>query len=460
MTKPAGPSLRVKLMVSFSLVSVLGIGLAALLSHWVTVREFERFFQEKNRSEFAAAAAAHYRLRGDWTGVREVLRGQPRWVGADRRSPPPNFALVDVGGTVVSPAAPYRLGEHLADGVVLTGQAVLLEGVRIGTVLDGARKPTLSDRERQFLASTDRSLVLAALGSVALALTLAAMLARGLVQPLRNLTQAIRNMASGNPSQELSVRSTDELGELTQAFNQMSRAVARSDAARRQMTADIAHDLRTPLTVISGYLEGLRDGLLQPTPARFEALHTETQHLTRLVEDLRQLSLADAGELSLHAQMVAPSVLLDRLVDAFGPQAMAAGLALTSDCAARLPALCVDLERMVQAMSNLVANALRHTPRGGNVVLSARRDDDGNVLEVWDDGEGIPEDDLSRIFDRSYRSDAARTRVGSESGLGLAIARSIVQAHGGTLVAKSAGRGQGSRFTICLPDAGAPAQSR
>lgn len=453
MTMFAGRSLRLKLMVSFSLVSVLGIGLAAFLAHWVTVREFERFFQEKNRGEFAAAAAAHYQMRGGWVGVRDVLRGQPRLVGADRRAPPPNFALADAQGSVISPSAPYRIGERVPDATLAAGQAVLVDGMRIGTVLDGARKPTLSDRETQFLASTDRALALAALGSVALALALAAMLARGLVRPLRHLTQAISNMAAGIPHQELPVSSTDELGELTQAFNQMSSAVARSDAARRQMTADIAHDLRTPLTVISGYLEGLRDGLLRPTAARFEALHIEAQHLTRLVEDLRVLSLADAGELSLHNQVVAPSLLLERLVDAFGPQAEAAGLSLTSDGAAGLPDVCVDLERMVQAMANLVANALRHTPRGGNIVLAARHDDEATVLEVRDDGEGIPEEDLSRIFDRFYRADAARERAATESGLGLAIARSIVQAQGGTLVARSAGRGRGSTFTIRLPDA-------
>jgi len=247
------------------------------------------------------------------------------------------------------------------------------------------------------------------------------------------------------------VRSQDELGELATAFNQMSSDLARANALRRQMTADIAHDLRTPLTVITGYLESLRDGVLKPSPGRFDAMYSEAQHLQRLVEDLRTLSLADAGELPLNRRPTSPRALLEELAAAYEHRAAQAGVTLQVRANHYIPLIQVDPDRIKQVLSNLISNALRYTPTGGQISLTATRHDDQVLLSVQDSGMGITPEALPHIFERFYRGDPARPGQEGESGLGLAIARSIVKMHGGRIWAES-DPGAGSTFIIALPN--------
>jgi signal transduction histidine kinase len=443
-------SLALKLVLAFGVVSVFGIGLADLLAHQVTVRQFEQVFLDMNRADYIAVVTDYYRTRGSWDGVDDAIRRQSQRRPGE--SPPPSpFGLADAGGTVVSPAAPYRVGDRLGPDALGAGYAVEIGGKRIGTVLDAARRPTLSTREQAYLTSTNRALSLAAIGAVALAVCLGALLARGLTRPVRDLTRALEAVARGELRQELPVRSGDEVGDLTRAFNRMSADLARADALRQQMTADIAHDLRAPLSVIAGYVESMRDGVLPATPERFDAMHTEVQHLVHLVEDLRTLSLADADELPIHRQITPAHALLCRASAAFAPQAVERGVALCVEDVAAPVDIDVDPERMSQVLGNLVSNALRHTPSGGRIALSAGSRGDEVILTVADTGEGIPPEVLPHIFERLYRGDHARTDPGTESGLGLAIARSLVTAHGGIIMAASAGAGQGATFTICLP---------
>jgi len=257
-------------------------------------------------------------------------------------------------------------------------------------------------------------------------------------------------MAKGALEQSVPVRSQDELGQLAESFNQMSSDLSRATRLRRQMTADIAHDLRTPLTVITGYIEALRDGDLQPSSARFDAMHDEAQHLKRLVQDLRTLSLADAGELSLNCQPVSVPELLDRVATAHRHQAEQQQINIEVLPADALPDLEVDFDRMVQVLGNLVSNALRYTPEGGKIILSAQEQSNAVLLQVQDTGNGIPPAELPHIFNRFYRADKSRQQNEGESGLGLAIARAIVQAHGGSISAESE-VGQGTTFQILLP---------
>jgi signal transduction histidine kinase len=265
-------------------------------------------------------------------------------------------------------------------------------------------------------------------------------------------------MADGELSQNVPVDSQDELGELARAFNHMSADLSQAMAARRQMTADIAHDLRTPLTVVSGYLEALRDGDLKPTQPRFEMMYDEAQSLLRLVEDLRMLSLADAGRLTLNRVPIAPGTLLERLKATYQHAADQASVGLTLDAAPDLPAIRVDVDRMMQVLGNLMSNALRYTAAGGQIRLQARRGrteaSDGEPkrveITVADTGSGIPADAIPHIFDRFYRVDEARAQQADESGLGLAIVRSIVEAHGGRIDVASE-VGVGTTFTISLP---------
>ena len=282
-----------------------------------------------------------------------------------------------------------------------------------------------------------------------LALLLSIILARTLTKPVRELTGAIRAMARGKLGVAVLVRSRDEIGELTTAFNQMSADLARSNQLRKQMTADIAHDLRTPLTVIGGYIESLRDGVLEANPERYDVMHQGVQHLQHLVEDLRILSLADAGELKLNRQRLAPEILLEQTASAFQPQAAQKQIALQMQCEPGLPEISVDEIRIAQVLGNLMSNALRYTAEGGLIILSARRHANEISLTVADNGAGIAPEALPHIFERFYRADESRQSE-TESGLGLAITKSLVEAHGGTIAAQSAGAGKGSTFSVRL----------
>jgi signal transduction histidine kinase len=330
------------------------------------------------------------------------------------------------------------------------GIPIQIGGRVVGVVVATGLPPDRDVRQQRYQASINRAMLVAALGGVAVALLLAALLARTLTRPLRELTTATRSLAQGTLDHQVPVRSRDELGELADSFNQMSADLARANELRRQMIADIAHDLRTPLTVIVGYLESLRDGVLPATPARFETMYNEALQLQRLIDDLRTLSLADAGELSLNVQSVAPAELIEQTVEAFDHQAESKGIALQVQVEADLPAVQVDVERMAQVLGNLVSNALRHTPEGGTITLSARRQGEALLLAVQDTGAGIDPKGLPHLFERFYRGDKTRQQQGGESGLGLAIAKSLVEAHGGTIAAASEGLGQGSAFTVTL----------
>jgi len=256
-------------------------------------------------------------------------------------------------------------------------------------------------------------------------------------------------MTKGDLKQEVPVRSKDELGELAITFNKMSADIENANHLRHQMTADIAHDLRSPLSVISGYLESLRDGVLQATPERFDVLFREAQHLQRLVDDLRELSLVDSGELTINRILVTPDSLLEHLAAIYQHQAALRQIQLEVEIEPNTPEIFVDPERVGQVLGNIISNALRYTSDGGKIKLSAQRQGKEVLLSIQDNGAGIPSDVLPHVFERFYRGDNARQ--GNESGLGLAIAKEIVELHGGSLTAVSEGSGKGSCFIIRLP---------
>ena len=443
-------SLTFKLIVAFILTSVLGIGLAAVIARGVTMREFSRFVMGQQRNDFVAKAEAYYQTRGSWAGASEYFRQLNTAPPSEPDAPrPPQFVLADQNGVAVTPAQPYRSGDRIPPDKLARGAPVMVASRWVGAVIDVVRAPVLNPREAQYLASTNRALALAALAAAIIALLVGILLARNLTRPLRDLTRAIHAMMAGELKQEVPVHSDDELGELIQAFNRLSADLARSNKLRRQMTADIAHELRTPLTVIRAYVDGLRDGVFKPTRSRFEAMQMETQPLQRLVEDLRTLSQADAGELPMQRVPTSYRTLLERLAAAYAPQATARDIALPVSVGSALPDVVVDPERMIQVLGNLVTNALRYTPSSGQIALSARRQGGAVALAVADTGAGIAPEALQHVFDRFHRGDPARQQEG-ESGLGLTIAKSIAEAHGGKIEVES-GTERGTTFTVLLP---------
>jgi len=440
-------SLTVKLVLGFTLVSLVGIALVAIMAAQFTGNQFREFFENQNREALIADLGDYYRLNGSWRGI-ERISINPSFTQKYAFG----FVVVDTQGKVIlrhpntSPFARMFNRELRAE----SGIPIIVDGNLVGTYHNVGgrfdnRPPLLAQITRLYI-----SLIYASLGAVLASVFLGVLLARSLTRPLRELTEATEKVAKGDLEQQVPIRSKDELGELAASFNQMSSDLAQSRDLRRQMTADIAHELRTPLTVVLGHTEALSEGQLPPDAETFEIIYDETIRLNRLVEDLRTLSLSDAGELHLNRHRTSPGDLLERAAAARKSEAKAKDITLQIESAVELPAVNVDPDRMTQVLVNLLDNALRYTPAGGSISLSAQRIQEGVAIIVKDTGPGIPPEDLSHLFERFYRGDKSRQREEGGTGLGLAIAKSLVESQGGQIRVESQ-LGEGATFIIELP---------
>ncbi len=453
-------SLLWKLILAFLFVAVTTGALVAVFIRLSSADRLRSLIIDQERSSLQTSLEAYYTSAGSWDKVAE------NWPAMSVRSfpdgPPPSdkkplpvqnahdpgapgrngqglFGLVDAQGVVLVSNDPNQpVGSVIPAKALKNGAPVTVDGQQVGTVITASFQPRFNPEEDLFLKRTGDALLYALLGAMLVALVLAGLLARTLIRPLQALTQAAQNIANGQLEQEVKVTTSDEIGQLAATFNQMSQEVTRVNKLRRQMTADIAHDLRTPLTVIGGYIESMRDGVLQPTNERLSLIYTEIERLQNLVGDLRMLSQVEAGELPLHKQAIEPGSLLLRAIAPFQHSAERKSIRLEVEAEPGLPEISIDEARMMQVLSNLISNALRYTRADGLIRLSGRREDGGVVLEVQDDGTGIPPEELPYIFDRFYRIDKSRSsETTGETGLGLAIVKALVEAQGGTVRAES-----------------------
>ncbi|MEM6645486.1 MAG: HAMP domain-containing sensor histidine kinase [Bacteroidota bacterium] len=451
--------MRHSLRTRWMLVLIAAALAEAVLVAWAmqvsTARAFEVFVTEEMVNGFGAEMADLYRNVGRLDGMLAAhQRGGPPPGGRRPQRPPRpeatdelRFQFTDVAGTViVGPEA----GQMVSAERLAAGAPIYVDGEQIGVALMPANLGALGAAEARFLAASRAGVIWALAGALLLAVVLGVFVARTTVQPLARLTTATQAIADGAFDQVVQVQRRDEVGQLAEAFNTMTMRLREARALREQMTADLAHDLRTPLTVLTGTLEALRDGVLQSTPERIASLHTEAQTLGRLIDDLHLLALADAGELTLHRSVKPLADLLSYTAERFKPIALAEGIHLTVNDPGQGLAVRVDAGQMQRVLGNLVANAIRHTPSGGRITLSAAHDGEAVVVRVADTGEGIVPELAARIFERTVRGDHARHTDGA--GLGLAIAQSIAQAHGGQLDVASA-PGEGATFSMRLPEA-------
>jgi len=320
-----------------------------------------------------------------------------------------------------------RMGEGMGQGMMR----------RIGPMMGWGQE------EQAFLQGVNRSLWAAGLLAAGVAALLALFFSRLLVQPLRRMAGAAKRMAGGDFSQRVETGSRDEMGELARAMNSMAEALGKQEELRRQFVAEVAHELRTPLTVIQGNMEAMVDGVLPPTPEHLSSLNSQVVVLSRLVTDLRTLSLADAGRLEVKPVPLDIGEVAGQALVVVGPQAGEKGIRLERDLPA-LPRVLADPQRVLQILHNLLANALRHTPAEGRIRLEARPGNGELVLSLSDTGPGIPPEDMPYLFQRFHRH-----RAGG-SGIGLAVVKALVEAQGGRVWAESR-VGQGSTFYFTLP---------
>ncbi len=445
-------SISSKLIVAFLSIGIVSVAIIFITARWNTRAEFIRFLTDQDQTDFVAQLTNYYAENGTWVGA-EIIWYQPGMMhqhGGGPNRGMPSFTLTDENGKVLVSNQMYKAGQHLSSSDLKNGVAITQNNKVVGILVPMPMPFEGQPRELEFIERINLTLLYGALIGAIIALLLGIFLSRTITRPIRELTHATHAVSEGDLSQQVPVRSKDELGELARAFNKMSTELSRSVNARKQMTADIAHELRTPLSLILGHAEAVHDGVLPPSIENFEIIREEATRLEHLVNDLRTLSLADAGELSISKQPIEPQRLILEVASLYQHQAQQKNISVETDVAPDLPTIQADPGRMTQVLTNIMDNALRHTPAGGRILLAAKETDEFVELSVQDSGPGLTADDLARIFERFYRADPSRQRDDGGSGLGLAIAKSIVQAHGGQLSAESE-PGNGLKVIVALP---------
>ena len=441
-------SLTVKLTLAFCLISLVGVVLVAFFANQIAQQGVSNLTSQFEKEQIAATLGEAYAAQNRWpVGGHRSGNGGPR-----------GYAVVDLRGVVVIPGIGFQMGQQLPpDLLARDGVPILADGAPVGTAVfvDEVRPPFRGPGGRQpengaLQQQIRQAILLAAVGATAVSALMGIFLARSITRPIKEMTTATEAIAQGDLSPQIPIRSEDELGQLATAFNQMSHDLARARDQRRQMTADIAHDLRTPLSLILGHAEALSDGVLPPTPETLNVIYDEAQRLNHLIDDLRTLSLADTGELSINARPVAPATLIERAHTAHQPAAQTKQIALETETAVSLPEVLADPQRIAQVLDNLLGNAIRHTPTNGRIGLAAALVGQQVQFSVSDSGPGIPAEAIPHLFNRFYRADKSRTRQEGGSGLGLAIARSIVGQHNGRIWVESQ-PGAGTTFYFTLP---------
>lgn len=478
-------SLRGRMLRAFVAVVVLAVVLGVASGYYITERQLDAFvaqLADVEADNVARHLSREYAAAGGWATVdraladagylyaaggehaegrgeraerpeRERERGRGRGAEASFHIDRIRIVVVDSGGAVVRDNL-SRLRPGAAAPELGGARAMVVDrrnGLTVGYAYVDVEREFLSAESHGFLRAT---LVTTASGGVLIAIVavaLSAWIARRIAAPVSLLTRASQKIAQGEEAALLPVTSTDELGQMSDAFNRMTTALDTQRALRRRLINDLSHELNTPLSVIQLEAKGLLDGLQKPDEAA-DRIIAEVTLLANLVRDLSWLAETDSGELRLHRERCRVDDLLDDELHRWQPQARLGGISLEYRPHAGLPALDLDRMRLSQALGNVVQNALQHTAAGGRITLAAAPAPAGGVaITVADDGVGIAAADLPHLFERLYRGDASRTRGVAGSGLGLAIARAIVTAHAGDITIGSDGPGRGTTVRISLP---------
>jgi len=456
-------SLNWKLGGALLLIVVVSVGLMAYLTNLSTTREFQQYVSRGNMmytQSLADSLEDLYAGEQGWNNIQETLQSLP--ISISER-----ILVTDRSGIIIADTAGEWLGKKsedvgLSNGTPITasGQTVgnlylLTSGVMgIGRGHMGRRSsqtiPMVITAEENFLDQVNDSLWKVGLIAAAVALVIGLILTRQITRPVRALISGVRQLTKGELSYRVDVKSRDEIGELAGSFNIMASSLEKGEQSRRQLTADIAHELRTPLTVIEGTVDGIIDGVFKPDTEHLHSIKEQASLLTHLISDLRDISLAESGQLELKLAPTDTVELVKRMVSNYEINAIEKNVRIKLEEGTPIPEIRIDPVRIEQVISNLLTNAIRHTPSGGSVSVTVKNGEGGLEISVSDTGEGIATEDLPHVFERFYRSGSSRARKEGGTGLGLAIVKQMVEAHGGKVWVESK-MGTGSMFSILLP---------
>ena len=441
-------SLQFRLLLTFAVVIAVVLGAVALFANETSSGELEQqeqFRRGKFDRGMQLSLAQHYWLMGGWAEVQTPIEMMARISGE-------RLVLVDMDGTVLADSELTLNDQSFPEDWSGREVPVIVGNQPMAIVYEAPGPEGESGEAGGFESTVGSSLLWAALIAGAVTLVLTFFLSRRILHPISALTLAARKLGKGDLRQRVKVKSRDEVGELATTFNAMADELERTEQLRRSMVADAAHELRTPLSNIRGYLEAIKDGVIKADAGTIESMHEEALLLTHLADDLQELALVDAGELRLDVRADDLAEIVRKAVAATQPQATAKQISIETKLAPDLPPVMVDAERIGQVLRNLLSNAVAYTPEGGEVSVSVRSLGEWVEVRVADSGIGIAAEDMPFIFERFYRADKSRSRATGGVGLGLTIIKRLVEAHGGAIEVHSE-EGRGSTFVFTVPQA-------
>jgi len=460
-------SLYQRWVLAFAVVILIAVATIALVVGVQATDQFRRYAAVHGAAaqNLAVRLGNYYATYGSWAEVQswwqqtwasESPMSGERGGSAGRGSGPMmgpalSFVVADAMGRVVLDSEGTPTG-RLSAARLAQASPIETNGEVVGYLLIRANAwaAAASGPEAAFLVSLRWALLLGAAVAFIAALVVGMVLVRGIVAPLRQLSDAAQAIAAGDLMIRAPVRGQDEIAQLAQSFNRMTESLALAETARRAQTADIAHELRNPLAVLQATLEAIGDGVYVASPENLRPALDQVHTLNRLVEDLRLLALADAGQLQLQRRVLDLRVLLERAVRGYRARLEERDVRLQLTLPDVLPQVFADTDRLLQVVNNSLDNAARYLPPGAQVQVRAFASDAEVVVQIVDDGPGIPEAELARLFTRFWRGERSRSRETGGSGLGLSVARRIIEAHGGSITA-SATPGGGLTLTFTLP---------
>lgn len=445
--------LSLRLSLAFLLTAWIGIGAMMLIVQRTLDDGFRHYVNQRTNvvsAEQEAQLLNYYSANGSWEGADALLTlGRGAGGSAGRGV---MISIVSMDGIIIASTHRDLIGEVISGEWRVAAAPLTVNGTQVGWLYrDSPGTQALGAAEVAFLEQANHWLTLAGLSATVLALTIGLVFAWNLVRPLRALTNAARDLSVGQLGRQVEVRGTVEINALAAQFNSMSKALAEAESLRQRMAADVAHELRTPVSVLRGHLEAMLDGVYPLDSVHVAIAHDQTIHLARLVEDLRVLTLAESKRLPLELTMFDPAVLVTQMLDAFEPLALDGAVRLTRDIAPDLPMLAADITRIRQVFSNLLINAIRHTPEAGEIRVRVLQDKGKVSFSVTNTGAALTAEESAHVFQPFWRAATARERDSGGSGLGLAISREIVALHGGSMSITSAENYVTFAFTLPMP---------
>ncbi len=463
-------NLNLRLLAAFTIVIIVTIAMAFFFTYQTTQNEIVAIGEQLEMNQdtrMQMELSRYYQFVNNWSGVQVFI---DQWGQLYER----RIILADTNNVIVADSEETLIGNNYDENLVgdemaeipISGTGKLLQIVLPHQTLkawvltpDTVGVLYVAHAEFPGISGTALEITYNSIGSyfiwgglvaIGIAILITFFLSRRILSPVKALINVSRQYGKGDFSQRIDNKDKGELGELANSFNSMADDLERIQRLRQNMVADIAHELRTPLSNLKGYLEAINDGVIKPNKATIRSLNEEAAALSHLVADLQELSLADAGELTIIKQPEDIIKLIKETVTSSHAKARAKGLKITTDLPGQLPLLNIDAHWIKQVLGNLLDNAIEHTGKGSQISVTAGEQNDMVAITEADPGEGIPPADLPLIFERFYRVDKSRARTTGGSGLGLTIAKRLVEAHGGTITARSE-MGKGSCFTFTLP---------